>query len=60
MNFPYIFVAVFLEGIGRKKKDRNRDIVFKILRELNEFGKALIIVTLDMTFANSCDRIIRL
>lgn len=35
-------------------------MVFKILRELNEFGKALIIVTLDMTFANSCDRIIRL
>ena len=31
-----------------------------MLRELNEFGKALIIVTLDMTFANSCDRIIRL
>ena len=40
--------------------NKNRDIVFKILRELNEFGKELIIVTLDMTFANSCDRIIRL
>jgi ABC-type lipoprotein export system ATPase subunit len=37
-----------------------RDIAFKILRELNEFGKALIIATLDMTFANSCDRIIHL
>ena len=60
MNISYLFVAVFFEGIGCKKKDRNRDIVFKILRELNEFGKALIIVTLDMTFANSCDRIIRL
>lgn len=60
MNISYLFVAVFSEGIGRKKKDRNRDIVLKILRELNEFGKELIIVTLDMTFANSCDRIIRL
>ena len=37
-----------------------KPIVFKILRELNEFGKELIIVTLDMTFVNSCDRIIRL
>ena len=53
----YLFTDLFWDKI---KKDRNRDIVFKILRELNEFGKALIIVTLDMPFVNSCDRIIRL
>ena len=38
----------------------NRDIVLKILRELNEFGKTIVIVTHDMTVANSCDRIIQL
>lgn len=38
----------------------NRDIVLKILRELNDFGKTIVIVTHDMTAANSCDRIIQL
>ena len=38
----------------------NRDIVLKILRELNDFGKTIVIVTHDMTVANSCDRIIQL
>ena len=37
---------------------QNRDKVISYLRELNNLGKTVVIVTHDMVVANECDRII--
>lgn len=39
---------------------KNRDEVLQLLREINKQRKTIVIVTHDMTVANSCDRIIQL
>ena len=40
--------------------NKNRDIVFKILKDLNKQGKTIVIVTHDNYIANKCDKIIKL
>ena len=40
--------------------NRNRDIVFNILKDLNKQGKTIVIVTHDNYIANKCDKIIKL
>lgn len=39
---------------------KNRDEVLHLLREINKRKKTIVIVTHDMTVANSCDRVIQL
>lgn len=39
---------------------KNRDIVLKLLKDLNEKGKTIIIVTHDNNVSQHCNRIIRL
>lgn len=38
----------------------NRDEVLHLLREINKQQKTIVIVTHDMTVANSCDRVVKL
>ena len=40
--------------------NKNRDIVFNILKDLNKQGKTIVIVTHDNYIANKCDKIIKL
>lgn len=40
--------------------NKNRDIVFNILKDLNKQGKTIVIVTHDNYIANNCDKIIKL
>ena len=43
-----------------KLDNKNRDIVFNILKDLNKQGKTIVIVTHDNYIANKCDKIIKL
>ena len=40
--------------------NKNREIVFNILKDLNKQGKTIVIVTHDNYIANKCDKIIKL
>lgn len=39
---------------------RNTEVIINLLRQINEMGKTILIVTHDINVANKCDRIIRL
>ena len=51
---------VFADEPTGNLDEKNRDIVFDLLKKLNEMGKAVVFVTHDMELAQKADRHIRL